>query len=103
MRLYILLAAGGVVGVIARYQIGLLIPATRDATFPIATLLINISGSLLLGFLVRYLSEMSASNDVRVMLTTGLCGGFTTFSAFSFETVELLSNGRTGLALSYAS
>ncbi len=90
-------AAGGVV----RYLLGGWIQERSGSSFPIQTLFINVSGSLLLGFIQRYALETAAvSPEVRAMLTIGLCGGYTTFSTFSFETVRLLEEGdlrRAGL------
>jgi CrcB protein len=72
------------------------------ATFPWGTLLINVTGSLLLGFLIRYaLAAPGVSVEVRALLTTGFCGGYTTFSAFSFETAALLEDGQYERAGTY--
>lgn len=90
-------AAGGVV----RYLLGGWIQERSGSSFPIQTLVINVSGSLLLGFIQRYALETAAvTPEVRAMLTIGLCGGYTTFSTFSLETVRLLEEGdlrRAGL------
>lgn len=90
-------AAGGVV----RYLLGGWIQERSGSSFPIQTLFINVSGSLLLGFIQRYALETAAvTPEVRAMLTIGLCGGYTTFSTFSLETVRLLEEGdlrRAGL------
>ena len=87
-------AIGGAMGTGARYALTLLIQSRSSSTFPIATLLINASGSILLGFLMRYgLESASASPEVRLLLTTGFCGGYTTFSTFSYETARLLEDG----------
>lgn len=90
-------AAGGVV----RYILGGWIQERSGSSFPIQTLFINVSGSLLLGFIQRYALETAAvTPEVRAMLTIGLCGGYTTFSTFSLETVRLLEEGdlrRAGL------
>ena len=68
-------------------------------SFPIGTLVINVTGSLLLGFLLRYALETPAvGSDARALLTTGLCGGYTTFSTFGYETSRLSSEGSNGIA-----
>lgn len=94
-------AVGSAIGGVARYLIGGLAQRLFDTTFPVGTLLINISGSLLLGAFVRYATETPTfSPDLRAFLTIGLCGGYTTFSTFSYETVALLEDGewtRAGL------
>lgn len=70
--------------------------------FPYATLLVNVSGSLLLGFVVTYTFETrGVSPEMRALLTTGLCGGYTTFPALSLETVALAEEGTLGRAAGY--
>jgi fluoride exporter len=87
-------ALGSAVGGVLRYLLGGWVQERAGTTFPVQTLLINVSGSLLLGFLQRYALETTAiSAEVRTMLTVGVCGGYTTFSTFSFETVRMLEDG----------
>lgn len=87
-------AFGSAVGGVARYLLGGWIQQRSGSTFPIQTLLINVTGSFLLGFLQHYALETTAiSPEVRTMLTIGFCGGYTTFSTFSFETVRMLEDG----------
>lgn len=87
-------ALGGAVGSAARYLLTVLIQSRAGAGFPVATLLINVTGSILLGFLMRYsLESVTASPEVRLLLTTGFCGGYTTFSTFSYETARLMEDG----------
>ncbi len=93
---------GGALGSVARYLIGTLV-AGRPGGFPWATLAINVSGSLVLGFLVRYLADPAQSPVMRAALTVGFCGGYTTFSTFSFEMLDLLERGSYGRAGGYAS
>jgi CrcB protein len=72
------------------------------ATFPWGTLLINITGSLILGFIMYYaLATPSVSVELRILLTTGFCGGYTTFSTFSYETATLIEDGQLGRAGTY--
>jgi CrcB protein len=79
---------------VARYLLGGWVQQRAGTTFPIQTLLINNTGSFLLGFLQHYALETTAiSPEVRTMLTIGFCGGYTTFSTFSFETVRMLEDG----------
>jgi CrcB protein len=71
--------------------------------FPVGTLSVNVIGSLLMGMLAGYFAfKGAASQDVRLFLTTGLLGGFTTFSAYSLDTVLLFERGRWALAIAYA-
>ena len=99
MLLYV--AVGSAIGGVSRYLLGGLIQRLLDTTFPAGTLLINISGSFLLGAILRYAIETpTLSPEVRAFLTIGFCGGYTTFSTFSYETVALLDDGewtRAGL------
>ena len=69
--------------------------------FPYGTLTINVTGSLLLGFLVRYLTQTPANPELRAALTIGFCGGFTTFSTFSYEAARLMEDGSTSRAITY--
>lgn len=95
------IAAGGALGSVARYLLGALV-APRAAGFPWATLAINVSGSLLLGALAVALAGPGPSPAARAGLTVGFCGGFTTFSTFSLETLALLEQGSYARAGAYA-
>lgn len=87
-------ALGGAVGTIARYVLTTIIQGRAGSSFPFATLLINVTGSVLLGFLMRFTLEgATASPEIRLLWTTGFCGGFTTFSTFSYETARLIEDG----------
>jgi fluoride exporter len=87
-------AIGSALGGVSRYLLGGLAQRVLDTTFPAGTLLINISGSLLLGAILRYAVETpTVTPEVRALLTVGFCGGYTTFSTFSYETVSLLRDG----------
>lgn len=81
--------AGGAVGSALRYGIGIAL-ATFSATFPVATILVNIVGSFLLGFVVGTVgTPLELHPNTRILLGTGLCGGFTTYSAFAVESAML--------------
>ncbi|MBW7934977.1 MAG: fluoride efflux transporter CrcB [Gemmatimonadaceae bacterium] len=95
-------AAGSAAGGVARYLLSVFAQRESVTTFPWWTLLINVLGSLLLGFLMRYIVEgTSLSANARAMLTTGFCGGFTTFSTFSYETVTMWQQGGARRAATY--
>ncbi len=95
-------ALGSAIGGVTRFILGSWIQSTRGSEFPLATLVINITGSLLLGFLLRFmLDSPSVRPEVRMLLTTGFCGGYTTFSTFSYEAVSLIEDGDTRRALLY--
>lgn len=103
MRLILAVALGSAVGGVARFLLSAWIEQRTATSFPIATLLVNISGSVLLGFLATWTFESAGvSVETRALLTTGLCGGYTTFSAFSLETIALLEEGAIARAALYA-
>ena len=84
-------AIGGAVGSVARYVVNLLIQGRAGPDFPLGTMMINVSGSLILGALATIGLETTAlSPELRLLLTTGFCGGYTTFSTFSLDAVQLM-------------
>jgi CrcB protein len=87
-------AIGSAIGGVARFMLGGAIQRLSGSAFPIWTLIINVTGSILLAFLMRYLVDgVPVSVEVRALLTTGFCGGYTTFSTFSYETMALIEEG----------
>ncbi|HET9293089.1 MAG TPA: fluoride efflux transporter CrcB [Gemmatimonadales bacterium] len=89
------IAIGSALGGVSRYLFGGLIQRLFDTPFPSGTLAINVVGSLLLGFIIRYSLETPAvSPELRGFLTIGFCGGFTTFSTFSYESAVMLEEGQ---------
>jgi len=102
-RLIAAVAAGGALGSVARYMLGSFIQDRAATAFPVGTFVINIAGSVLLGFFVQIgLASSAFSPEIRFFLTTGFCGGFTTFSTFSYETFKLVEDGEYGTAGVYA-
>lgn len=96
------IAVGSAVGGVGRYLLGGAIQRLMGTTFPSGTLVINITGSFLLGAIIRFAVETpSISPEMRAFLTIGLCGGYTTFSTFSYETAAMLEDGEWTRALSY--
>jgi CrcB protein len=88
------IALGSAVGGVCRFALSGVIQRSTGSTFPSWTLIINITGSLLLGFLMRYMIDgVPVSANVRALLTTGFCGGYTTFSTFTYETIVLFEQG----------
>ena len=93
----LLLTIGGAAGTNARYWLGMWIRSLKGIEeFPLATVLINITGSLLLGFVAALYPERS--HAWYVLLGVGFCGGYTTFSTFALETYELMRRGHHGIA-----
>ena len=102
MRIFWAVAVGAAAGGVSRYYLSLAVHHRIGAAFPWGTLLVNVTGSLLLGFLMRYaLATPTLSAEMRLLLTTGFCGGYTTFSTFSYETAMLLEDGQYERAASY--
>jgi CrcB protein len=100
MLLYV--ALGSAIGGVSRYLLGGLVQRMLDTTFPAGTLLVNVTGSFLLGAIIRYALETpSLTPEVRAFLTIGFCGGYTTFSTFSYETMALLEDGEWARAGGY--
>jgi fluoride exporter len=97
-----LVALGGALGSVSRFLLGPALQRALNVTFPYGTLFINITGSLLLGLVVGFATNSAAvSPQMRVFLAVGFCGGFTTFSAFSLETVLLVQEGQAMRAVAY--
>lgn len=95
-----LVALGGLVGSVARYWLVGLAHRLHGSPFPLGTLTVNVVGSFLLGLImVLALERELMGASARTFLTIGVCGGFTTMSTFSHETVVLLRDGQTVLAL----
>jgi len=90
----VLVGLGAGVGGICRYLIGLWAAERFGAAFPTGTLLINVSGSFLLAFLVVVTTDrLGLGPEARLLLGTGFCGGYTTFSTFAYETLALAEGG----------
>ncbi len=98
-----LIMFGGGAGANARYWFGVFVRTYQTARFPWATFLINVSGSVVLGFAAAlFLKDTDESRRVwYLLLGTGFCGGFTTFSTFSLEALELMQEGRPWPGLAY--
>ena len=96
------IALGSALGGVGRYLIGGLVQRGVGAGFPLGTLAVNVTGSFLLGLFLRYaLDTPTLTPELRAFLTIGFCGGYTTFSTFSYETVALLEDGQWGRAGAY--
>jgi CrcB protein len=91
-------AAGGAAGALARFWVGIGAVAAFGTAWPWGTLVVNVTGSFAIGAVA---SAPWATEGVRAAVVTGFLGGFTTFSAFSLETVRIIETGRTAEALAY--
>lgn len=96
-----MIALGGAVGSVARYLLGGVVQRTAGLAFPIGTLAINVTGSFIAGFLLRYFMNVQTHPTLRAALIVGFCGGFTTFSAFTSETLGLFEGGEYARAALY--
>lgn len=93
-------AIAGALGALARYSLGGFIANRSKTPFPVETLVINVSGSLILGFVFVLLTERFLPHPaLRTALTVGFLGAYTTFSTFSFETLRLIEDGAVALAV----
>jgi len=99
---YLIVFAGAGLGGMMRHGVNGFITDRTASGFPVGIIAINISGSLLLGLLTGYFAfKGDASGNWRLFLTTGLCGGYTTFSTFSQDTILLIDRGQPGAAALY--
>jgi len=97
---YILVSAGAAIGGALRFGISSYIQKNISVIFPYGTLVVNVIGSFILGIIMFYLNEKELiGSEFRLFLTVGFCGGFTTFSTFSYETLALFRDSEIGLAL----
>ena len=95
----VLVAIGGAIGSVARYGVGALGQQLFGPAFPWGTLMVNLSGSFLIALIMHIaLTGTAISVELRIFLTTGIVGGFTTYSTFNYETLALLNQRAYGLA-----
>lgn len=97
----LLMALAGGLGAVSRFVVDSELRARTSTSVPVGTLVVNLAGSLLLGMLAGATLNHGMDPDLRLVLGTGFCGGFTTFSTASLEVVRLVLAGRPGLALGY--
>jgi len=104
MQAFLFVGLGGALGAMGRYGVGLFVGRNWHAGFPLATLLVNILGSLLMGLFIGYLAKTTPDwqASARLFVAVGVLGGFTTFSAFSLDVVTLLERGNIGSAIIYS-
>lgn len=100
---FLWVGAGGFLGAIARYALSLWIDTRFDTPFPVATMLINVTGSFVLGTMSGALEFATWPPEVRLALGVGFLGAYTTFSTFTYETLRLIEAGDTAIALGYVS
>jgi CrcB protein len=101
MRILLLVGTGGFIGSVCRYLMAQFVQGKFLSAFPFGTLSVNLLGCFIIGLVFGLSERGNLNSDWRLFLATGICGGFTTFSSFSNETVALLRGGQTAYALSY--
>ena len=102
MNSYVIVFLGSGLGGMVRHAANVWLPRMFGTAFPYHTLIVNIVGSLVMGLLAGYFAlKTDPGQDWRLFLTTGIMGGFTTFSAFSLDTVLLYQRGELALAAVY--
>lgn len=102
MKMLLMAAIGGAVGSGARYLVGVGALRLLGSGFPWGTLIVNVVGSLIMGLIIASVAlKYSISNEMRTLLSTGVLGGFTTFSAFSLDFAVLMERKAQGLAMAY--
>ena len=103
MKLILAIGAGSFIGGVFRYLLSLLIQTKTTTHFPLGTLIVNIIGCFFIGIVFGIFDKGAMTNEWKLFLATGVIGGFTTFSAFSQETLTLFREGNVGYALLYIS
>jgi CrcB protein len=101
MRILLLIGTGSFIGGVLRYSISQFIQTKILSTFPFGTLGVNIIGCFVIGLVFALSERTNMSPEMRLFLATGICGGFTTFSAFSNETFSLMRDGQLFYASAY--
>jgi CrcB protein len=101
MRVLLLIGTGSFIGGVLRYSLSQFIQTKFLSAFPFGTLGVNILGCFTIGLVFALSERTNMSPEVRLFLATGICGGFTTFSAFSNETFSLMRDGQFLYASAY--
>lgn len=96
-----LVGTGGFIGSVARYYLSLIVTKIFPLTFPVGTFTVNILGSFLIGLIYEMTEQYPPLVGARLFLATGFCGGFTTFSALSLESLSLLEKNEYLLFIGY--
>ena len=99
---FLIVGLGGAAGSMLRYAVQKIFTTQGAVVFPTGTLLVNIAGCFLIGILLSFVSRsFSWNEEMKLLLMTGFCGGFTTFSAFTLEGIGLLKESKTSLFIIY--
>lgn len=101
MKSVFYIALGGALGALSRYGISILLKQQNQLSFPVNTFTINVIGCLAIGYFAAHTLKTNQNQLLIQFVIIGLLGGFTTFSAFSLESIQLFKNGKTTIALVY--
>ena len=101
MKLFLLICLGGAAGTGVRYLLGVWFATRFGAGFPWSTMLVNLGGSFLLGLIVEAALRKRLSDDLRLILGTGVMGGLTTYSTFNTESLKMMQGAEWGKASAY--
>ena len=102
MERYLAVAIGGALGAMARYWLGMLIGEHFPSRFPIGTLIINVTGSFIIGFFLTFVSQrLNINPNWRLAIAVGFVGAYTTFSTFEYEIYKLIDDGRMTIGIAY--
>ncbi|MBL7832578.1 MAG: fluoride efflux transporter CrcB [Cyclobacteriaceae bacterium] len=103
MKQVLFVGLGGAAGSMLRYLTSVVTLKYYSASFPLATLVVNVVGCFLAGLIFASITQETAdAQNLKVLLLTGFCGGFTTFSAFALENVRLMNSGNLSTAIVYS-
>lgn len=101
MTTWMAVFAGSGLGAVARYAISTFAQSKTESVFPVGTLVVNGTGSLVIGIVMTVLIARQGSDQLRLLLVTGVLGGYTTFSAFAYETLQLFERKHAATAIAY--
>lgn len=102
LRAPLAVSLGAIPGALSRYYLTLALGRWLGVTFPYGTFVVNITGSMIMGFFITLTLERSlTSPELRLLVATGFLGSYTTFSSYELDTFNLLQTGNRGLALAY--
>jgi CrcB protein len=102
VKAVLLVGTGGAIGSCLRYLIALYMQKCFPTAYPWGTFIANVAGCLIIGLIMGYFSKQQIDNtDYKLLLVTGFCGGFTTFSAFAYENFTLWQQGNNSIAFFY--